>query len=106
MVRTHALLWQWDANAVKSHVINFHPQGPGPGVDSLSWTWGNTTLPRQPRTKLLGMILTEDCRWDEHTKYATQKGNNAYHAWKRVLRQPYLDRSLKLRIINTLIYRA
>ena len=103
-VRCHSLLWQWDINVNKSHAIVFNPSGVCPEhAESLQWNWAGTELQRESSTKLLGVIMTENCSWEAHAKYAAARGWGTYHAWKRVLRLPYLDRALKFRIINTLI---
>jgi Reverse transcriptase (RNA-dependent DNA polymerase) len=112
-VQRHSIFWRWTANTSKSHVLVFNPGGEPDVRDFAScesttdaaeaWKWGTQPLERKHVTKYLGVMFTEDCTWAEQAAYATKKGYNAYHMWKHVLKQPYLDRRLKLKIIDTMI---
>ena len=104
MALIHSLLWRWDLNVDKTHAIVFNPADICPEhAGSLKWNWAGSELQRVKSTKLLGVIMTDDCEWSAHAAYAVTKGWGAYHEWKHVLRQPYLDRALKFRIINAII---
>ena len=85
-------------------MIVFNPDDVSPEhTGSLKWNWAGSELKSVTSTKLLGVIMSDDCSWTAQAKHAVTKGWGAYHAWKHVLRRPYLDRALKFRIINTII---
>ena len=82
------------ANVGKLFAIAFNPLIPqtnsvNPPADHR-FRWGDAPIPYQTSTKLLGVQLTDVCTWTAHTKYALQKGWNAFHAWKHMLRDPTL----------------
>ena len=115
VLKHHLDLWKKISNIIKSNTATFqrkkknrNNQNNSPTQESRTepetFKWGPSAdaaiIPHKTKTKLLGVIFTEDCTWSSHIKYACSKGHGQVYRLKKLLKNRHLDRDIKLTMIR------
>ena len=98
--------WRYKANIPKCAVVVFCTRGRSvtsrvePGVVFL---WGAGSIPIVSRTRYLGVLFSDDCRWDAHIGEVVKKTEQRLMFLSRVFRDRDLHTHSKLQIYKTVV---
>ena len=89
--------WRMSANIgpKKSAYMIFAPENAASAEREAHPMWGDMEIPRVQSYKYLGVMLHENCKWDEHTKYAREKGIKATYAMASVLHNKHIHLAVR-----------
>jgi len=92
-------------SACPGHAAPTTPAGAAPTAvaEQERWHWGDTSLPTRRRTKYLGVLLDDECSWDQQAQRALGSGRAALHRWLAVLQNPRINVSIKVQALRTYI---